>query len=275
VYTNIGNAVFGMVGAGFIWFALIGLVLFLFIWPFSRNFMVLLVAWGLGLLITIVAKMVLVKTCRRKFYAGFYRTNPNAANLAILALECWYIGMGGGVLVGRFTQFILAACFYIGRIDVPFLSRDVSLFGYAFDYVPTNFVRDILVHEAHRHPYFERLLSMYLMKLKNDKFSSEAGACWRQLFVVQLMPWLIKHRVFTDKRLESLSLDHYNARRIERISSSASTSILTIPVKSPVTSPPVKSPPSPKRTSYHEQAQSLLGELMEDESVEEMPLFEL
>lgn len=116
---------------------------------------------------------------------------------------------------------------------------------------------------------------MYLMKLKNDKFSSEAGACWRQLFVVQLMPWLIKHRVFTDKRLESLSLDHYNARRIERISSSASTSILTIPVKSPVTSPPVKSPPSPKRTSYHEQAQSLLGELMEDESVEEMPLFEL
>lgn len=170
-----------MIGAGFIFFALIGLVLFLFIWPFSRDFMVrdacgweyaqlmfdnalqhahsllfvfqvLLVAWGLGLTITIVLKMVLVKTCRKKFYAGFYRTNPNAANLAILALECWFIGMGGGgkilavvhsvviccfhfvftlflfshippVLVGRFTQFILAACFYVGRIDVPFLSR--------------------------------------------------------------------------------------------------------------------------------------------------------
>lgn len=63
---------------------------------FASTLQVLLVAWGLGLTITIVLKMVLVKTCRKKFYAGFYRTNPNAANLAILALECWFIGMGGG-----------------------------------------------------------------------------------------------------------------------------------------------------------------------------------
>lgn len=81
-----------MVGAGFIFFFLVALVLFLFIWPFSRGFMTLLVAWGLGLIITIAIKMVIVKNCRKRFYAGFYRTNPNAANLATLALECWFIG---------------------------------------------------------------------------------------------------------------------------------------------------------------------------------------
>ena len=134
------------------------------------------------------------------------------ANLTQLALECWFIGMGGGVLVVRFCQFILAACFFVGRTDVPFLSADVSLFGYIFDYAPQSFVKDILVHEAHRHRYIERLFAMYMMKLKDDSFGSEAGACWRQLFVVTLMPWFVKLRVFSDERLGDFS-DEYNARR--------------------------------------------------------------
>lgn len=216
VYVNIGNAIFAMIGSALLFFLLIGLTIFLFIWEFSRSTMLLLLAWLLGLVITIVLKQILVKWCRKRNFAGFYRTNLRAANLTSLGLECWFIGLGGGVLVGRLTQFLLAACFFVGRVDAPFLSQDVALFGYAFDYVPTSFVKDILVHEAHRHPYLERLLAMYLMKLKTDKFCSEAGACWRQLFVVALMPWFKKLRVFSDKRLEN-KCDVYNAHRAESL----------------------------------------------------------
>lgn len=86
-----------------------------------------------GLGITIGIKYVIEVFWRHRFYAGFYRTNPKKANITQLGLETWYIGLGGGVLVSRFCQFILAACFYVGRTDVPFLSADVSMFGYIFD----------------------------------------------------------------------------------------------------------------------------------------------
>lgn len=53
-----------------------------------------------------------------------------------------------------------------------------------------------MVHEAHSHPYIERLGAMYLLRLRDgDQFGSIVGTTWRSLFVAGLMPWIVKHRV--------------------------------------------------------------------------------
>jgi hypothetical protein len=194
-----------MLGGASLFFVLIGSTIFLFIWAFSQPLMLLLLAWGIGLTITMVLKSVMVSFCRKRYFRAFYRIFPGRSNITTLALECWYIGLGGGVLVGRLTQFLLAAAFWIGRIDEPFLADSVNVLGYKFDYVPLNFTTEILVHEAHRHPFIDRLGTMYLMCLRHKTFGTNAGACWRQLFTLTLMPWLMKYRMFHEQRsMESL-----------------------------------------------------------------------
>lgn len=94
-----------------------------------QDFMVLLTAWGIGLGITIGIKMVVTKSCRKLQYRSYYRIKPAAARISSLALECWFIGLAGSVLIARIGQFLGAAVFWVGRIDSHFLSEEVSLFG--------------------------------------------------------------------------------------------------------------------------------------------------
>ena len=77
------------------------------------------------------------------------------------------------------------------------------LFGLFGSTVPTNFAKELLVHEAHRHPFIERLSQMYLMRFHHRQdFVSRAGAAWRRVFVQTLLPWMRKHRVFRRERYE-------------------------------------------------------------------------
>ena len=65
-----------------------------------------------------------------------------------------------------------------------------------FDPYPTIHVRDLVAHEAHRHPYIEILGTIYLMKLRYSRdFGSRAGSAWRLMFIYALMPWMHQYRI--------------------------------------------------------------------------------
>lgn len=189
VYKNIGNAAWGMLGSGVVSFVLVSLVALLFMWPPTRGFMRILVAWVLAHWIASLGREIVGNVCGGTC-DGFFRTNPRISNLLTLGLECGYLGLGGGALVCRVSRLLFDTAFSIGCINV---SSGNAIMA---DNCPfTGFVADLLQHEAHRHPYMERLAAIYVRKLDNDLFSSDAGACWRQLFVLSLMPWLSKYRM--------------------------------------------------------------------------------
>ena len=126
-YMNTANAVYGMLGSAGLYWVIVGLIIFLFQWPFSQDFMIRLLAWGIGLCITMSLKMILTMFCRSINYRCFYRIHPLGAALFSLGLECWYIGLGVTMLLNRVLQFLFAAAFFVGRIDVPFLTEDICV----------------------------------------------------------------------------------------------------------------------------------------------------
>lgn len=80
-----------------------------------------------------------------------------------------------------------------GRILAPGVGRigPIELDGF-----PYSFSKDIVVHEAHRHPYIESFGLLCLLKLRcGESFGNNPHSCWRLLFVLALMPWLKKFRV--------------------------------------------------------------------------------
>lgn len=97
-YMNLGNAIYGLVAAALLWYVVIFAFIFIYVWPISRDGALWLTAWGLGLGITIGIKMVITMICQSIQYRAFFRIRPQAARLSTLALECWFIGLGGGVL---------------------------------------------------------------------------------------------------------------------------------------------------------------------------------
>ena len=100
------------------------------------------------------------------------------------------------MIVSRLVMFLISGALWLGRIDVEFLHPDVKVLGNGLDKVPISFKRDILVHEAHNHPYIERLGGLYLLRLRDgDGFGSKTGTAWRTLFTTALMPWLLRHKV--------------------------------------------------------------------------------
>jgi len=131
------------------------------------------------------------------FSSTSYRKRPISSNIFSFALECWHLALTVLSFIMRLAKFLAMTGMYVGRIDRPILQNDLML---DLDSMPRAFRQDMLLAEAHHHPYLERLGLMYMMKLRyGDQFSTTAGATWRLLFVAALMPWLRKHRIQDEK----------------------------------------------------------------------------
>ena len=97
-------------------------------------------------------------------------------------------------------QFFLIGSFFIARIDTPFLAPGVGRIGtMELDAFPLAFRKDVLMHEAHRHPFIETLGFLCLLQLRlgacsgKSLFGRNAHSCWRLLLVLALCPWLRKY----------------------------------------------------------------------------------
>lgn len=71
-----------------------------------------------------------------------------------------------------------------------------------------------LIHRWFLMAHSERLAQMYLLKIRHPTFNSNAGAAWRQLFVLAMMPWMRKHRVFSEER-ESQAIEALALHKLE------------------------------------------------------------
>lgn len=200
-YVNTANALYGLISMALLFYLVCGFIIFLFVWPISQSRMFFLCTSMAGISITVAIKILITKALKKQHYRRMYRIRPAAARLTSLALECWQLGLASSIALVRISQYLVASLFWVGRIDTPFLSEDAVIMGYQFDIIPKYYIQDLLQHDAHRHPYIERLAQMYMMKIRHgESFVTNAGSAWRQLAVRAVFPWLQKYRVFRDER---------------------------------------------------------------------------
>mmetsp|Transcript_12769 Transcript_12769/g.23139 ORF Transcript_12769/g.23139 Transcript_12769/m.23139 type:complete len:211 (-) Transcript_12769:11-643(-) len=131
---------------------------------------------------------------------AYYRENPAAASIIGVILDAWNLGISTLYIAKRMIFLLFASFIFVGRIDTPFLAEGAdSLGSMTLDRFPVIFKKDLLMHEAHRHPYLERIGVMYMLKLRHgDGFGTAAGTSWRLLFSFALFPWLRKYRLRAD-----------------------------------------------------------------------------
>jgi hypothetical protein len=201
-----GSSLWGLLFSGSIIWFVVSLIAFGFVWTPTRNALLSFLAQVIGVLVTIVVNMIAMQFLRRTWDGAFYRRHPAGANIFMVFIECWSLALSSGYILGRSLKFILLSILYIARVDTPFLADgvgwlvgDIQLDSYAI-----SFQKDLLTHEAHRHPYMERWALMYLLKLRyGSAFGTRAGAAWRILFTLALMPWLRNYRVHPHHRIST------------------------------------------------------------------------
>jgi hypothetical protein len=170
-----GSLFWGALASSVLTGGVIGLIAFFFMWQATAIFAQQFLAIVIGILVISLLRLVILITLRTNFFVGFYRKRPAAANFSILALEWSSFALSTGFIFVRMIKLFFISVFSIGRIDAPLLAPGVGKYRnphcvfmlmhitYILPFVgklgpleldnyPTIFMRDILAHEAHRHP---------------------------------------------------------------------------------------------------------------------------
>eukprot|EP00977_Amphora_coffeiformis_P018300 scaffold6378_cov176-Amphora_coffeaeformis.AAC.11 len=216
-----GTLFWGCLFSGVIVGGFVGLIFFLFLYQGSIYYIQRATAIIIGIAIIVVLRIGIMCYGRSRYFKSFYRKRPAAANIYFLAMEWANFALTAGFVFLRLVKLLLVAGLSVGRIDTPFLAKGVGELGpleldpckyYVVRWVPTIHMRDIMMHDAHRHPYIEALGTIYLMKLRYGRsFCSNAGSSWRLLFVYSLMPWMQKYRIFdTSKQQNPQKSEEYD-----------------------------------------------------------------
>lgn len=181
-----GSIFWGCLASSILTGSFVGLIVFLFLWQATVYFAQRFLALFIGILVITILKLLCLLVFRGKAFAGFYRTNPLVANIGILALEWANFTLSAGIIFVRLIKLLLIAMFSVGRMYRPFLAKGIGRVGpIELDGFPTVHLRELLAHEAHRHPYIELLGYVYLMKLRHsDEFGKSAGTCWRYVLLL-------------------------------------------------------------------------------------------
>jgi len=188
---NLGNVVFSLLGTCLLSSFVIALLIFLCVWPITRNTIRDIVGIILGIVVTSVLSIGLQTVLRSRQYVALYRIQPGAANIWTIFFESWNFVLASLAIVKRIGIVFAQAFLFLSRIDVPFIHPDIGN-----DVVADNFRRQVLVNEAHNHPYIDRLCGIYLRRLRGgSEFGTPVGHVWRCAFVIGLCPWLISKRV--------------------------------------------------------------------------------
>jgi len=202
-----GMMFWGSVLSAFCFFKIFSALYFVLVWTKTEDYV-----WNklipniIGLVIVILIKMIITNcVIDKKIYSGLFRSKPKTANVVSLFWETSSFVLSILFVISRAVKLGLLSIFYVGRVDTPLLAPNVAL-GPIKDNGPLTFRKEIIISDAHRHPYMELLGLMYLMKLKHGKaFGTNAGSTWRLIFVSALMPWLSKYRIYK-KPAETISM---------------------------------------------------------------------
>lgn len=113
-----GIAFWSQLYTGVLAFVVAGGIGFFFVFAETSTFVLGILANVIGILVTLIPKIIGILVFRGYAFAGFYRKKVAFANVVFLLLECWNVAITIGFLLLRTVFLFLLAIFYIGKLVV-------------------------------------------------------------------------------------------------------------------------------------------------------------